>query len=131
MTFEVAYAGAKSVYLFARDVSGVNSGWQQLSTWRVPFISDTPAAFSVTPYYGSGSIQTLTLLYSDTDGATNLKLVYAWFNTGDAVNNSCELYYNVGTNQINLLNDAATAWMSAALGATTPLQNSQCVIESG
>ena len=85
-----------------------------------------PAAVSVTPNSGSGTIQTFALQYSDTYGAANLKLVYAWFNTQDAVNNSCELYYNAGTHQINLLNDAATAWMSATPGTATTLQNSQC-----
>ena len=36
MTFKPAYAGAKNVYLYATDVSGSNSGWQQLGAWTVP-----------------------------------------------------------------------------------------------
>ena len=36
MTFKPAYAGAKNVYLHAVDVSGSNSGWQQLGAWTVP-----------------------------------------------------------------------------------------------
>ena len=36
------------------------------------------------------------------------------------------LYYNAATNQVNLLNDNATAWTTATLGAATTLQNSQC-----
>ena len=85
-----------------------------------------PSAVSVTPYSGSGATQTFTLEYSDTTGAASLNQVYAWFNTQDAANNSCELYYNAASNQINLLNDAATAWLTATLGAATTLQNSQC-----
>ena len=36
------------------------------------------------------------------------------------------LYYNAATNQINLLNDNATAWLPATLGAATTIENSQC-----
>jgi hypothetical protein len=36
MTFMPAYAGAKNTYLYAVDVSGSNSGWQQLGGWTVP-----------------------------------------------------------------------------------------------
>ena len=36
MTFAPAYAGAKNIYMYAADVSGANSGWQQLGTWTVP-----------------------------------------------------------------------------------------------
>jgi hypothetical protein len=36
MTFQPAYAGAKNIYLYAADVSGSSSGWQQLGTWTTP-----------------------------------------------------------------------------------------------
>jgi hypothetical protein len=36
MIFLPAYAGAKNIYLYASDVSGSNSGWQQRGTWTVP-----------------------------------------------------------------------------------------------
>jgi hypothetical protein len=36
MTFLPAYAGAKNTYLYDLDLSGANSGWQQLGTWTVP-----------------------------------------------------------------------------------------------
>ena len=36
MTFLPAYAGAKNIYLYAADISGSNSGWQQPGTWTVP-----------------------------------------------------------------------------------------------
>ena len=71
--------------MFANDVSGTNSGWQQMGTWSWSVTAGRPAAISVTPDFGSGTIQTFTLLYSDTAGAANLKLVYAWFNTQDTV----------------------------------------------
>jgi hypothetical protein len=36
MTFLPAYAGAKNIDMYAADVSGSNSGWQQLGTLTVP-----------------------------------------------------------------------------------------------
>jgi hypothetical protein len=36
MTFQAAYAGAQNIYMYTADVSGSNSGWQQLGTWTVP-----------------------------------------------------------------------------------------------
>jgi large repetitive protein len=40
------------------------------------------------------------------------------------------LYYNARTNQINLLNDNATAWTQATLGSAVTLQNSQCSLNA-
>ena len=36
MTFQPSYAGAKNIYLYASDVSGASTGWQQLGVWTVP-----------------------------------------------------------------------------------------------
>jgi hypothetical protein len=36
MTFKPAYSGAKNIYMYAGDVSGSNSGWQQRGTLTVP-----------------------------------------------------------------------------------------------
>jgi hypothetical protein len=70
------------------------------------------------------------LQYSDTAGAGNLAFVYVWFNTAVSGNggNSCLLSYQPSTNQLNLFNDGATAWLAATLGTATTLQNSQCSV---
>ena len=129
MTFKPAYVGAKNVYMYDSDVSGSNSGWQQEGTWTVSAGSGVPAPVSVTPSSGSGASQSFALQYSDTAGAGNLALVYAWFNTNlTSASSTCILYYQPGTNQLNLLNDGATAWQAATLGAATTLQNSQCSV---
>jgi hypothetical protein len=46
--------------------------------------------------------------------------------SASSASNSCFLYYNAAAAQINLLNDAGTAWMTATPGAATTLQNNQC-----
>jgi hypothetical protein len=133
LMFKPAYAGAKNVYLYAVDTSGANSGWQSLGTWTVTAGSGTPSAVSVTPNSGSGSSQAFALLYSDTAGAASLQTVWAYFNTtlASSASNACLLYYAVGTNQINLMNDNGTAWQPATVGTATTLQNSQCSLNVG
>ena len=128
ITFKPAFAGAKNVYLHSVDVSGSNSGWQLLGAWAVTSGAGTASTVSVTPNSGSGAAQAFTLQYSDTAGAANLQQVWAYFNAGltNPASNACMLYYNSASNQINLLNDATTAWLAATLGAASTLQNSQC-----
>jgi hypothetical protein len=129
LTFQAAFAGAKNIYLYAGDVSGANSGWQQLGTWTVPS-TGTPTAVSETPSSGSGLTQTFAFVYSDTAGTSSLQWVWAWFSAtfaGSAAN-SCMLYYQPSTNQVNLLNNAGTAWTAATPGTVTTLENSQCSV---
>jgi len=128
VTFTPSFVGAKNVYLHAVDVSGSNSGWQQLGTWTVTASAGTASTVSVTPSSGSGSSQTFAFQYSDTAGAANLQQVWAYLNAtlANPASNSCLFYYNSASNQINLLNNTATAWLSATLGAASTLQNSQC-----
>ena len=129
MTFQPAYAGARNIYMFDSDVSGSNSGWQQEGTWTVSVASGVPTTVSVTPSSGSGASHSFALQYSDTAGAGSLQFVYAWFNTNlTSAASSCILYYQPATNQLNLLNDGATAWQAATLGSATILQNSQCSV---
>ncbi len=130
ITFQPGFAGAKSTYLFASDVSGTSTGWQQLGTWTVQTATVTVTAVSVTPASGSGLSQTFALQYSDTAGASSVQKAYVWFTTtssGSAAN-SCQLYYQPSVNQVNLLNDAGTSSTAATPGAATTLQNSQCSI---
>lgn len=128
MTFAQTYSGAKNVYLWGSDVSGANSGWQQLGTWTVP-ATDIPATVSVTPSSGSGTSQTFALVYSDAAGASNLQQLYVLIGASLATeSNSCTMYYNQPANQFNLLNDSASAWLTGTPGTSTTLQNSQCSV---
>ncbi len=128
VTFKPTFAGAKNVYLHSLDVSGANSGWQQLGAWTVTSIVGTASTVSVTPNSGSGATQTFNLLFSDTAGASSLTQVWAYFNAtlANPASSACMLRYIASTNQIDLLNDSATAWLSATLGSAVTLQNGQC-----
>jgi hypothetical protein len=128
MTFKPAYAGGKNIYLHAVDVSGAKSGWEPLGAWTVAFTSGASSTVSVSPSSGSGTNQNFALQYSETAGAASLAQVWVYFNAtlANPALSTCMLYYNPATNQINLLNNNATVWLPATLGAATTLQNSQC-----
>jgi hypothetical protein len=132
MTFRAAFAGSKNLYLHAIDISGTASAWQQLGSWTVGSAAGAPATVSVTPNSGSGASQSFTLAYSDTAGAANLQQVWVYFNAtlANPASGACLLYYNVATNQINLLNDSAATWQAATLGASATLRNSQCSVNA-
>jgi uncharacterized repeat protein (TIGR01451 family) len=128
VTFTAAYAGTKSTYMYAAG-SSANSGWQAMGTWTVPATVAAVTAASVTPNSGSGAQRTFALQYADSLGAADLSTVWIWFtsnfNTATSAN-SCLAYYARAANQIFLLNDAGTAFTSAAPGAAVTLSNSQC-----
>jgi uncharacterized membrane protein len=131
MTFTAAYAGTKSIYMFAAG-SSANSGWQSLGSWTVP-AGSAPAPVSVTPNGASGASQTFALEYADPLGATDLSAVWVWFtSTFNTVSsaNSCIAYYARATNQILLINDAGTAYSSATPDSPVTLSNSNCSINA-
>ena len=66
ITFQAGFAGVKSIFIYAQDVGGLNSGWQTVGSWTVPGSSFAPPqAVSVSAPSGSGSTQTFTFTYSD------------------------------------------------------------------
>jgi hypothetical protein len=130
LTFKPAFAGKKYVFMYATNGSQ-NSGWQTRGTWTVP-AGGAVTANSVTPNAGSGATQTFALQYGDTGGGANLTQTWVWFNAtfASTAANSCLVYYDATTGQLNLINDAGTAWLSAALGGGA-LRNASCTIALG
>jgi Beta-propeller repeat len=130
ITFLVSFAGPKNIYMSASDVSEASSGWQQRGAWTVPGAVTVAQAILVTPSSGSGVSQTFTMQYSDSLGAASLQQVWVYFNAtlASPAVNSCQVYYNLPLNQIDLLNDAGTLSTEATPGTATTLQNSQCSV---
>jgi hypothetical protein len=131
LTFPQTYAGAKSIFLWASDIGGSNTGWQTRGSWTIPGAVGTPSADSVVPGSGSGMSQSFALQYSDTAGALNLNSTWASFGATVTAVNSCMVQYIRSSNTLYLMNDAGTQWTTATLGAAGTLQNSQCSINTG
>jgi hypothetical protein len=130
MTFKPAFAGAKTINMFAVNAAGMISGWQSRGTWTVPSAVPAVTADSVSPSSGTGLSQSFALQYSDTTGAANLSTAWVWFtpSTNGPTANSCVVYYSRPAQTLYLLNDAGTTWASAAMGSGGTLANSQCAV---
>jgi hypothetical protein len=131
VTFASGYAGTQTLYMWAGNAGGSNTGWQSRGAWTVPGGSGTPSAVSVSPSSGNGATQTFSLQYSDTAGATKLSAVWMWFTATGAQPNSCMMQFVPSANTLYLINDAVTGWITATPGVAGTLQNSQCAINAG
>ena len=83
VTFNTAFAGDKTVYMFARDSGGLSSGWQTRGNWTVPteVVPAAPVAVSVTPGSGNGAGPTFGFLFSDPNGAADIEAIGCWLPT--------------------------------------------------
>ena len=61
VVFKPAFAGPKTIFMYAANVTGTSSGWQTLGTWTAGAIAVT--ADSTAPNAGSGMTQTFALRY--------------------------------------------------------------------
>jgi len=128
LTFQPGFGGAKTVYLYAAD-SGANTGWVSLGTWTAVIPAPQPSDGSVSPDGSSGSSQTFTFVFSDTQSATNLIGLAMLFNTTSAsVANSCDIVYDRNAGTVALTWDNAAGSTPKAIGSTAVLANSQCQI---
>jgi len=128
MTFSPAFAGAKTIAMYAANANGNDTGgWQPRGSWTVP--APPVSADSVTPSSGSGRGQSFAFRYSDAVSAANLTTAWIWFHPAvPSAANSCLALYVPARNVLLLLNDAATDWVSGVVGSGATLQNGQCAI---
>jgi hypothetical protein len=126
VTASSTYSGSQNIYMYASDNSGANSGWANKGTWA-PGPSQPPAVVSVSPSPASGLTNTFALMYSDTNGALDLKEVKAIFGSSVSAANTCSILYYPATNLLYLVSDAGTGSTMITPGSGT-LSNSQCGI---
>ena len=130
LTFNAAFAGAKSLFGYARSVGGLVSGWQTLGVWTVPGTAQPPQVVSVTPSSGSGSSQTFSFVYSDPNGPADLAEAQALINSAVSGTSACYVFYNPALNSVTLGNDSYTGLLGPmTLGTAATLQNSQCTVK--
>ena len=89
-----------------------------------------PVPLSVTPSTGSGFSQTFSFVYTNEAGAANIWYTVATINSSLNFSNSCTVDYVPGTQQIYLMNDTGTAWLSPITLGSGTLENSQCTVNS-
>jgi len=131
LSFKASFAGLRKIYLSARDNGGLTSEWRELGAWTVGSgVNQAPSVVSVTPSSGSGTSQTFTFLFSDPNGAGDLR--YMFMLIGDRVRGDGVCLPHYDGSKLWLVNDAGTGWLGPLTpGAAGTLENSQCAINGG
>ncbi len=127
LTFAPGFAGARTVYLEAADVSS-NTGWVTEGSFTVTVLPGTPEVISLSPNSGTGVVQTFTAVYANTVIESNLTALGLLVNSSVAFTNACYIIYNVATSVVSLVTDNGSGSTSMNLGSSTTLQNSQCIV---
>jgi hypothetical protein len=133
--FEPAFAGAKVVYLAARDATGGNSGWFTQGVWNVPgapISYPRLASFTAPLNFQFGSDIKPVLVFEDQSDANNLETVWALVNTAVDGRVACYVAYHVPSNRLYLVPDNGDGSQAISRPWTypdfEPLENSQCRI---
>ena len=82
----------------------------------------------MSPSAGSAANQVFQLVFSDTNGGSNLRRGLFIVNGTLNAAAGCYVEYNRITGQIGLVNDTATAWTYSPIAPNILLQNSQCQV---
>jgi len=127
ITFQPAFAGTKTVYLYAADAVS-NTGFLAKGTWTVTIPPPMPSADSVSPNASTGASQTFSFVFSDTQSSSNLTVMAMLFSTSGSLSNSCYIVYDRVAGSIRLFSDNAQGSGSKLVGSTTVLRNSQCAV---
>jgi hypothetical protein len=115
----------QSVWGEAQSITGTTTGWQQLGAWTIG--APAPQVVSVTPASGTATQKTLTFVFSEAAGASDISSVWVVVNATETFASSCAITVNPSLGSVSLANDADTAWLGPqTLGTGGPLANSQC-----
>jgi len=128
LTFQPAFAGNKSLYLYATDQAGLNSGVALGGTWTTGIVNRAPSVVALTPSSGSGTSQTFSAVFSDPNGYDDLAGAVVIINSSLNGYYACYLIYDPFRSAVALVNDSATAVTLVRLGSTDTAHNSQCTI---
>ena len=126
VTFTAGFGAAQSVFMYAGDAGGQNSGWQSKGTTGT---ASAPTSDSVTGIATGALAQTLTFKYSSANGTKYLNDVHALFSATLNGVNACWIFYDKGVDGWYLINDAASSYLGPLpRGSTATLNNSQCTL---
>ncbi|MEZ5402362.1 MAG: hypothetical protein R2729_21995 [Bryobacteraceae bacterium] len=127
------FKGNKVIYSAARDLGGLNSGWQTVGASLIPEAATSyPAPFTMSPVTGAAATQTVSFAYRDAASAGNIKTVWALMNTAIDGRQACFVAYYAPGNTLYLYPDNGDGGQAASivLAGTNTIENSQCRISA-
>ena len=130
ITFKDTFSGLKNIYMYGADTSGtINTGWVQRGTYTVTTMSaGVPSADSVSPEDSTGTTQTFTFVFSDSQDAANLSAAGMLFASSLSYPNSCFVIYDRRRGTVQLESDDVTGASEQPVGSPIHLKNSQCEV---
>jgi hypothetical protein len=123
----------KEIYAEVLDNAGLRDGYRLVGLYTVGGQpgNQPPVPASVTPNAGIGLAFTYSFLFTDANGATDIQRTQVRFARGQVNTNACLVHFNRARNEVQLLNDAGTAWSPAiVLRSQNRVQNSQCIVDA-
>ncbi len=130
ISFNASFSGVKNIYMYGSDAGGaVNTGWVQKGTYSVTATAPLEVtAVSATPNAATGSSQSFSFVFSDSQSASNLSAAAFLIAPSLTYSNACLVVYDATRGTIQLETDSAASATVKAVTSTTVLQNSQCSI---
>jgi hypothetical protein len=126
ISFTPSFSGQQRIFMNVWDRANAVSG----PAYKGRYIVDLPPDLgSVTPGSGAGTGGSFTFVYTDPNGGTDLTAAFALFGRTAVAANGCLVYYDGSSNQVYLLDDAATSLTPVSLGSSAVADNSQCALK--
>jgi hypothetical protein len=116
----------QNLYLYARDKTNLNDGYDQMGTWT---ITGNPTNVSLTPNSGSsmvGVARNFTTRYVHPNTVADISYVQLLVNTSTSVSGALWGYYLPAANKLYLRKDDNSGWLGGfAPGSANVISNSQ------
>lgn len=132
--FDLALTGPFSamhnVYALVSDSSGVQTPYIQTGTFSYSAGSPSAPLFvSLSPASGAGAAQRFTVVYTDGNGASDIRTLRVRIHSVAQDAGGCSMEVDRAAGLIRLRDDSGTSWASGAIGSGAPLANSQCEVK--
>ncbi len=127
LTFQPGFEGNKTVYLYATS-AGANTGLVALGAWTATIPAAQPSVGSVSPNGSTGSSQTFSFVFSDSQNVANIADVAMLFAPSLVFQNTCYVVYDAVQGLFQLAYDNAGGSNAKSVNSIGTLQNSQCTV---
>ncbi len=134
VNFDVALTGPfsalRNVYALVSDTAGAQTPYTQAGTFL--YTAGTPSAplfVSLTPAAGTGPAQRFSLVYTDGNGAPDIRTLRVRIHSTAQDAGGCSFEVDRTAALIRLRDDSGTVWTWGAIGSAAPLANSQCEVK--
>ncbi len=139
IAFKASFTGPKKTLLLIEDRGNLSSGWRELGEWTVdltvapggntPSQPGPPRAEADLPASGRGDQATLTLRFSDNEGAEGITHAYWIFNGSLRWASGCNFFYDPQDGVLGLANDTGNEWVGTITPGGGVLENRQCSVD--